>query len=107
MAKFYGKIGFATTKETRPGIWEETIEERPYYGYTTRYTRSLSLSSSVNPDINISNTIDIVADPYTSGHIFDMRYVIFRGGKWKISSVEVKDKHLLLTVGGLWNETSD
>ena len=32
MAKFCGMIGFAETKEVRPGVWDEVIEEKgPYY----------------------------------------------------------------------------
>ena len=31
MAKFFGKIGFANTEETSPGIWSGVVE-RPYYG---------------------------------------------------------------------------
>lgn len=36
MAKWFGKIGYAVTSETRPGIWEEVIVERNYYGDMTR-----------------------------------------------------------------------
>ena len=31
MAKWYGKVGYAITAETEPGIWEETIIEKDYY----------------------------------------------------------------------------
>ena len=32
MAKFYGEIGFAISKETAPGVYTDTIERRFYYG---------------------------------------------------------------------------
>ena len=32
MAKFYGVIGYITTEETKPGVWEEKITERKYAG---------------------------------------------------------------------------
>lgn len=105
MAKFYGKIGFATTKETRPGIWEETIEEKPYYGDIFRRSRSLISSDTINDGINISNNISIVADSFVNSNIFAMRYVEFHGTKWNITNAEVKDKRIELTLGGLWNET--
>lgn len=104
MAKFSGKIGFATTKETSPGIYEEVIVERRYYSDLTKSARSLTSSEYVNDGINISNKISIVADPYLNMHIFAMRYVTFQGCKWKISNVEIKDRRLELTIGGLWNE---
>ena len=32
MAKFYGKIGYAETVETKPGVWRPKIIEKPYFG---------------------------------------------------------------------------
>ena len=31
MAKYYGKIGYAETVETAPGVWKEQITERNYF----------------------------------------------------------------------------
>ena len=28
MAKWFGKVGYAVTEETEPGIWEGTITDR-------------------------------------------------------------------------------
>lgn len=103
MAKWYGKIGYAETVETEPGVWEEVFTERPYYGDLIRNTRRLQSSSSVNDDVVVSNQIGIVADPYANEHIFAMRYIEFQGTKWKISDVEVQYPRLLLTLGGVYN----
>lgn len=103
MAKFAGVIGYADTVETTPGVWEETIIEREYFGDLIRNTRRLESSSYLNDDININNEISIVADPYAIDHFHTMRYVSYSGAKWKISSVEVKYPRLILSVGGLYN----
>ena len=104
MAKFYGAIGFAETVETDPGIWEEKIVERSYSGDVIRNIRKLqSSSNSVNDNINVSNSISIVADPYAEQNMYAMRYVVFKGSKWKISSVDVNYPRLILTIGGLYN----
>ena len=103
MAKFYGVIGFAETVETDPGIWEEKIVERSYSGDLIRNIRRLESASSVNDNVNITNEISIVADPYAEQNMYAMRYVVFKGSKWKISSVEVNYPRLLLTIGGLYN----
>lgn len=103
MAKFYGVIGFAETVETDPGIWEEKIVERSYSGDLIRNMRRLESSSSVNDNINITNEISIVADPYAEQNIYAMRYVAFKGSKWKISSVNVNYPRIELTIGGLYN----
>ena len=32
MAKFYGKIGYAITGETKPGVWTDQIVEKDVIG---------------------------------------------------------------------------
>lgn len=103
MAKFYGNIGYIKTVEVEPGIWEEKVIERPYYGDLTRNTSRFQSSGGVNDDINISNNISIVADPYANENFQHMRYVEFMGAKWKITNVEVKYPRLILTAGGVYN----
>ena len=103
MAKFYGKIGFATLNESVPGVWEETIVEKPYYGDLLRNSRRLQGSENLNDDVNISNQISIVSDPYANQNFHSIRYVEFMGAKWKVSDVEVQYPRLILTLGGVYN----
>ena len=63
MAKFSGKIGYATTSETSPGIWKETIFERQYYGDLIRHSRKWD-PVGLNDNIIFSQDISIIADPY-------------------------------------------
>lgn len=103
MAKFYGVIGYAVTKETAPGVWTEEIAEQSYYGDLTRNMRRLQDSGDLNDDINVANEISIVADPYANANFHSMRYVAFMGAKWKISKVEVQYPRLIMTLGGVYN----
>lgn len=102
MAKWFGKIGYAVTSETRPGIWEEVIVERNYYGDMTRNSRRLQAASQVNDDININNELSIISDPYAMNSFHAMRYAEFMGTKWKITNVEVQYPRLILSLGGLY-----
>lgn len=103
MGKFYGIIGYAESVETKPGVWKDEITERMYYGDVIRDTRRLQSSDTLNDNINISNEISIVADPYAYQNFHLMKYVEFMGAKWKISHIEVKYPRLILTVGGVYN----
>lgn len=103
MAKFYGAIGYASTVETKPGVWEEQITERMYCGDLIRNTRRLESSGNLNDNINVSNEVSIVADPYANENFHSMRYVKFMGTAWKITSVEVRYPRLILSVGGEYN----
>ena len=75
MAKFYGKIGYFTTVETEPGVWEEQIVERNYYGDITRNTNRFTNSNNVNDNIIISNSISVIADPFATENFQHMRYI--------------------------------
>lgn len=103
MAKFYGAIGYAETLEISPGVWTEQITERNYYGELVRNVRRLQSADKLNDDINVSNEISIVADPFANQNFHSMRYVDFMGAKWKISNIEVQFPRLILTTGGVYN----
>lgn len=103
MPKFCGNIGYAISKETTPGVWIEDIVERQYFGDVYRNTRKLQSGNQVNDSIDISNEISILSDPFANENFHSMRYVIYMGAKWKVSSVEVRYPRLILTVGGLYN----
>lgn len=103
MGKWFGRIGYAEQLEVSPGVWEEKITERQYYGDVVRNIRRLESSVNVNDDINASMEISIVADPFALSNFHSMRYIEYMGSLWKISNVEVNYPRLVLTIGGLWN----
>ena len=103
MAKWYGVIGYAETLETKPGVWEDRITERNYYGDVIRNSRRLQTTNQLNDNITVSNEISIVADPYANQNFHAMRYVEFMGTKWKIDNVAVQYPRLILSLGGVYN----
>lgn len=103
MAKYYGKIGYAETVETKPGIWEEQITVHNHYGDVIKNSRRLQSVDNVNDNVTINNHLSIVADPYAMNNFHSMRYAEFMGTKWKISNVEVQYPRLILILGGLYN----
>ena len=105
MTRFYGSIGYADSVEKAPGVWEDGIVVHSYYGDFLRNTRHLQSGETINDNINVANEISIVADPYARDNFQKMRYVEFMGAKWKISKVEVNYPRLILTIGGLYNES--
>ena len=105
MAKFYGQIGFVQTIENPPesGIWEEQVTERNDYGDVNKAVRRWESAQKVNDDINVSNEISILSDPYVTQNIPWIKYVLWNGAKWKVSSVEVQYPRLILSLGGVYN----
>jgi hypothetical protein len=103
MARFFGKVGYAEYVETVPGVHEEQITERSYYGDVNRNTRRLESSGNLNDNVNVANEISIVADAYAELNFHAMRYVEFMGARWKITNVEVQRPRLILMLGGVYS----
>lgn len=103
MAKFYGKIGYAETTETAPGVWTEVITERNYSGEVLKNTRRWRTGENLNDDLTIDNVISIVADPFAYQNFHAMRYIIWMGASWKITNIEVQRPRLILSIGGVYN----
>ena len=107
MAKFYGKIGYIEPVESEPGCWEEQPVERNYYGNITRNASHYRNDSQVNDDIVVNNILSIVADPYANENFQHIRYVIWMGAKWKVTSVEVQYPRIVLSLGGVYHATEE
>lgn len=105
MAKWYGKIGYAIEQvENRPGVWDEEIIEKSYYGDLNKVNRRLQTTDQVLDDLVIANELSIVADPFAVNHFHQMRYVEFQGVKWKVTNADASQPpRLILTLGGVYN----
>lgn len=104
MAKFYGTVGYAVQVQTRPGVWKEQIQEYFYSGDLLRNIFQVQPSEYLNDDLNISNEISILADPFARANFHRMRYVCYMGTKWKVKSVDASQyPRLILKVGGVYN----
>lgn len=104
MAKWSGNIGFASMSEIRPGVWDDTIIEKPYKGDLNKFYRHDTTGESVNDNITLSNEISIIANPYVMENWVKIKYVTFMGVKWKVSSVDASQRpRLKLSLGGMYN----
>lgn len=103
MTKFFGAVGYGNTIETAPGIWEVDIRERDYYGdVLSRNLRWERPADQQNDNLNINNSISILADPYAFEHASQIRYVKWAGVKWKVTNIDIQRPRLILTLGGVY-----
>jgi len=105
--RFYGAVGYATSEETSPGVWQDVITEKPYYGDVVRNARRLETPAMVPPLLNaniaLENSFSILADADAYINFTSMRYVVWEGLYWQIINVEVHRPRLILTIGGIWD----
>lgn len=105
MAKFYGNIGFVETVETVPGVHMEKAIERPYKGDIVRNSRRWEVSSdSINSNININNSIVIIADDFAIQNSLYIRYVEWMGAYWEVKSMQLDRPRLTLELGGVYEK---
>ena len=107
MAKYYGKIGFFTTTEVKPGVWQKQITEKNYFGDVLKNTVRQQSNDNLNDNIVVSNQISIVADPFANENFHSIIYVEYMGAKWKVSNVDVEYPRLKLSIGEVYNDGTE
>ncbi len=103
MAKWYGKVGYAITEETSPGVWTEQFVEREYYGDLIRNHKRYENNQTLNDNITLQNEISIVCDPYALQNFQNIRYVEVMDSFWKVTAVDVQYPRLSLSIGGVYS----
>lgn len=103
--KYYGRIGFMVTEEEpdNPSVYSEKLVYKTYSGDVERNMTKWSSSDKLNDDLNVSNSVSIVADPFAYNHSSSIRCIEFMGSLWKVDSVTVRFPRLVLSIGGVYN----
>lgn len=105
MGVWAGKIGYAVSEEVadRPGIYMDTIVEKPYKGSYSRVSAKWQKGESANDNLSLSVSISIVADPYAYTHYDSIKYITFNGARWKVISIDPSSPRMTLMLGGVYN----
>lgn len=106
MARFAGKVGYAVSQETSPGVHRETIVERLQKGDVVQDLRKLQSDDSLNGKLILQNHISIIADKFAFENYSNIRYVEWDGVRWEANYVEVKRPRLIIRFGGVYNEST-
>lgn len=104
MMRWYGKVGYSETVETKPGVYENQDTVREYYGDVKRNsTRWVTNSDSTNDDLTVNTQISIVADPFAFDNFYSIKWIEYMGVKWKVTVADPQPPRIILTLGGVWN----
>lgn len=103
MAKFYGKIGYVSPVETAPDVWEEVPVERNYRGDVVLSQQRWQPADQANKNFNLDNSISILADEYAYTNVGRIRYIVWHGQKWEITSLNIIRPRMVLQIGGVYN----
>lgn len=103
MARFYGKVGYAESVLIRPGVYEDTITEREYYGEVLKVATRYQNANQVLDNLVFRENISICADGYAEQHYSQIKYVEYLGVCWTVNHVEAQRPRLILALGGVYN----
>lgn len=101
--RYCGKIGFGTTQEVEPGIFEDVITERRYKGDVIWAKRQVSQTDGMFPEVVVNNAISVIMDSMLDKSLYDIRYVEWRGKRWTIKSLEIQPPRVTLYIGSIYN----
>jgi hypothetical protein len=101
--RFAGKIGFGTSVEKAPGVWDDDIIERDYLGDVLQSTERLDSSTSVVPNYTTTTSISVLSDGVLKERYSDVRYVSYLGVRWKVSSIIHKWPRIEMFIGEEYN----
>lgn len=103
--KFAGKIGiWLEDEEVSPGVWKPKIIEKPCTGDILRYNRRWQDPNTQNEVFTVNNQISILADLELYNNYASIKYVLWKGTKWRISSITDEYPRLIIELGGEYNE---
>lgn len=101
--RFFGEIGYGVPVKIRPGVWEDQITERSYYGDVEQDTLTMQTNDSVLPKSTFQTSISVVADAHALENYTAIRYVKWAGSRWVVTSVKLSRPRLLLMLGEVYN----
>lgn len=103
MAKFSCKIGYAIPVETAPGVWTDQTIEKNYRGDVILNQQRWQQAEKLNDDLNLDNSVSIIADSFAYANFGYIAYIIWMGRKWRIQSLAVSRPRIVLQIGGLYH----
>lgn len=105
MSRFSGKLGYAMYVEEQPGVWVDSIVEKPVSGdILSNGYRYATSQLSINDDLTLNNRFSIIATPFARENYKKIKYIVYDGERWKVTSVDKSQyPRLIITVGGVYD----
>lgn len=103
MSRFRGPIGINRgTQETAPGIHQVVIEEVTVYGEIRNVAARWS-QQNANETLRAQHLLSVVTPEDSEIDFNAVVYVVWKGRKWSVVSIQYKRPRVDLTLGGLYN----
>ena len=101
--RYSGVIGYATTVETSPGVFEDVITERKYRGDVSQRTETFSSDDTIHATYRQTISVSVLSDGVLKKLYNDIRYVSYGDELWTVSSISMSYPRITLFLGEVYN----
>lgn len=101
--RFFGEVGYGVAVKKAPGVHEDVITERSYYGNVDQNTVAARTGQSVLAESSFQASISVVADAYALENYTAIKYIRWNGTLWTVTSVAVQRPRLVLMLGEVYH----
>ena len=101
--RYSGMFGIAEQVETAPGVWDDVITERSYVGDVVQTTETLYGADQITPIYRTTTSISVVSDGVLKESYENIRYVVYAGVRWTVSSTVFDWPRMTLYMGERYN----
>lgn len=103
MARFYGSIGVVKTSETAPGVHSQVATEYSCVGEILRSNQRIDRGDKINGNLTLDNRFSIITNSYLDENYPFIKYLLWKGIKWSVNSIEFLRPRIILTIGEVYN----
>lgn len=102
--RFYGYVGYGSSEQASPNVYDDEIHEYPAYGDVLQNIRKWATDADLNDDLTTQNRISLLATPFMRDNCSKIKYVRWLQTKWKVTAVTIQHPRIIVTLGGVYNE---
>lgn len=96
-------LGLAETQQVRPGVWEDVITEVPKLADIQQRTETFNVEGNIIPEYKTTTTVSVLSQGVIKPDYSNLRYVLYAGERWFISSINHAPPRLTIYIGEVYN----
>lgn len=96
-------MGFSEPQQVRPGVWEDVITEVPKLADIQQRTETFNVEGNVIPEYKTTTTVSVLSQGPIKPDYTNLRYVLYAGERWFITSINHAPPRLTLFIGEVYN----
>lgn len=103
MSRFSGLLGFVRTELSDGGVYIEVATEVKVKGILKKISSRVYSEQEVNASVRLANEISVIGNNEIFNHLTSLKYVVWKGTKWSVTTITVEPPRVSIVLGGVYN----